>query len=177
VPADHCNNFRDTLDVRQGILYYKDAKNKWPTTNEGKYNYTCRDEPHEKLRPVVPWKVPRLNKGEKQDLDFPNSTIKLANWSLPAEPTRIPAGPNVNDWHMMEHTLWVNYSEPTVSNLDGPFGDNAAVYSIDQNTAHEKWNYMVIIGGESGNLGPPKGGQLIPAAHPVSRPKSIKKTN
>jgi hypothetical protein len=167
VPADHCNNFRDTLDVRQGILYYKDAKNKWPTTNEGKYNYTCRDEPHEKLRPVVPWKVPRLNKGEKQDLDFPNSTIKLANWSLPAEPTRIPAGPNVNDWHMMEHTLWVNYSEPTVSNLDGPFGDNAAVYSIDQNTAHEKWNYMVIIGGESGNLGPPKGGQLIPAAHPI----------
>ncbi|KAF7591618.1 hypothetical protein BBP40_001318 [Aspergillus hancockii] len=167
VPADHCNSFSDQLDVRQGILYYKDAKNKWPTTNEGKYNYTCRDEPHGKLRPVVPWKVPHLSKGEKQGFNVPNSTIMLANWSLPAEPHNIPSGPNVNNWNMMEHPLWVNYSQPTVKHLDGPFGDNAVVYPVDKDPPHGEWNYMVIIGGDIENVGPPKGGKLIPAAHPI----------
>ncbi|PKX97829.1 oxidoreductase tpcJ [Aspergillus novofumigatus IBT 16806] len=167
VPADHCNNFADRLDVRQGILCYKGYKCGWPTTSEGEYNYTCRDEPPEKLRPIIPWIVPSLRKGEKDDIDLPISTIMLANWSLPAEPPDIPSGPVVNNWHMMNHTLWVNYSEPTVNNLDGPFGDNAVVYPVDKNPLHNEWNYMVIIGGKEPNLGPPKGGRLIPAAHPI----------
>lgn len=174
VPAGRCNNFRDILDVRQGILYYEDAKNKWPMTNEGKYDYKCRDEPHENLRPIVPWKVPPLNRGEKQDFNVPNSTVLLANWSLPAEPPNTPAGPNVNNWHMMEHTLWVNYSQPTVSDVDYPFGDNAVVYRVDENPLHGEWNYMVIIGNDTENAGPPKGGKLVPAAHPVSMPVIVR---
>ncbi|KAF4176663.1 hypothetical protein CNMCM8694_005653 [Aspergillus lentulus] len=164
VPADHCNSFADRLDVRQGILCYKGYNCGWPTTSEGEYNYTCRDEPPEKLRPIIPWTVPSLEEG---GVDLPNATIMLANWSLPAEPPDIPSGPVVNNWHMMDHTLWVNYSEPTVSNLDSPFGDNAVVYTVDKNPPHKEWNYMVIVGGKDKNLGPPKGGRLIPAAHPI----------
>lgn len=172
VPADSCNNFAERLDVRQGILYYDGHKKKWPTTTEGKYVYACRDEPHDRLRPVVPWTVPRLTHGEKSELSVPNSTIKLAKWSLPAEPHRPNStGPEVNNWRMMENTLWVNYSYPTVNNTDGPFGDNAAVYPVEKTPLSRdrdgNWTYMVIIGNQT-NLGPPKGGKLVPAAHPVS---------
>jgi hypothetical protein len=163
--------------VRQGILYYENAKNTWPTTKEGKYDYKCRDEPPENLRPMVPWHIPPLNKGERQDLNVPNSTIMLANWSLPAEPHNIPAGPTVNNWHMMEHTLWVNYSQPTVSNVDYNFSEHAVVYQIGENFPHAEWNYMVIIGGDIENVGPPKGGKLVPAAHPVSIAQTLKGAN
>ncbi|EAW17296.1 multicopper oxidase [Aspergillus fischeri NRRL 181] len=171
VPADHCNNFGEQLDVRQGILYYQGHKNEWPTTTEGKYNYTCRDEPHERLRPVVPWNVPRLNKDEKLELGVPNSTIMLAKWFLPAEPHRPNlTGPEVNNWQMMRHPLWVDYSKPTVNNTDGPFGDNDAVYPVEKSPLHQQgngnWSYMVIIGNQT-NFGPPKGGKLVPAAHPL----------
>lgn len=166
VPADHCNNFRDTLDVRQAILYYEGHKNKWPQTNEGPYNYACRDEPFRRLQPVLNWKVPPLTDEDMKDFVIPNSTIMLANWSLPPSPKGSDV---VNNWNARKHPIWVNYAEPTVKDLDGPFGPNAVVYPVSVKTsAHENWNYMVIIGNQTTNPGPSKGGKLIPAAHPVS---------
>lgn len=166
VPADHCNNFRDTLDVRQGILYYEAHKSKWPQTNEGPYKYICRDEPFDKLQPILNWNITPLTEKDKQDFVIPNSTIMLANWSLPSPPKESDV---VNNWNAQEHPIWVNYTEPTVKNLDGSFGPNAVVYSVSaKDSAHKNWNYMVIIGNQKTNPGPSKGGRLIPAAHPVS---------
>jgi FtsP/CotA-like multicopper oxidase with cupredoxin domain len=179
VPADHCNNFADVLDVRRGILYYNGHKKQWPTTTEGKYNYTCRDEPPKDLKPVVPWVVPPLNQDDKKDFNdtWTNSSILLANWSLPAEPHSGLSGPYVNNWNILkEEPLWVNYSLPTVNNTDAQFGPNDAVYVVGKNPSHEKngtyWTYMVIIGNmtlenNETNIGPSKGGKLIPAAHPL----------
>ncbi|KAB8238972.1 multicopper oxidase [Aspergillus alliaceus] len=171
IPADHCSNFDASagkyLEVRQGILYYNE-KMGWPETTESeKVSYECRDEPYENLKPVLPWKVPKLSLDERGELSTPNSTIRLANWSLPAEPN-VPAGPLVNNWNMMDYPIWVAYSKPTVKHLDGPFDKHAVVYEVSDNeTSHEKWNYMVIIGNQTTDPGQGKNGRLVPAAHPI----------
>lgn len=61
IPAAGCSGFINggTPDERQGIIWYG-GSNLIPTTqrnNYSGYSLACRDEPYDKLVPIVPWTV------------------------------------------------------------------------------------------------------------------------
>ncbi|KAK1147796.1 hypothetical protein N8T08_000309 [Aspergillus melleus] len=167
-PADGCHNFETIPDARQGILWYGDEKEApIPTTSAHKYSAACRDE--QGWKPILPWTIPKLAEGERKELDIPNSTIKLSHWLMPKER---PDEHNVTvaNWKAMENTAWVDYRQPTVyeKNLDPPYAPNAVVYPVEPNPRHAGgWHYMVIIGANQNKPTDAKGGNLIPAAHPI----------
>ncbi|KAL4918819.1 multicopper oxidase [Aspergillus aurantiobrunneus] len=171
IPATHCSSFDASngtfLEVRQGILYYENHTKTWPETTElPKVNYDCRDEPFGRLEPVVPWTVPKLSTDEKGQYSTPNASVRLGEWLLPEEP-HASAGPEVNNWNIMDDPIWVRYGKPTVNNLEPPYPNNSVVYEVSADASHHNWNYMVIIGNQKTNPGSSKGGRLVPAAHPI----------
>jgi hypothetical protein len=175
IPATSCSSFDASngtfLEVRQGVLYYNGSKKAWPETTEGQnVNYACRDEPFGRLQPVVNWTIPKLSPDEKGQYSTPNASVRLGSWVLPAEPPYVSAGPGVNNWNIMDDPIWVEYGKPTVKHLKPPFDNNSVVYEVSADASHQNWNYMVIIGNQTTNPGPSKGGKLVPAAHPVSPP-------
>ncbi|KAG2420414.1 hypothetical protein HFD88_005215 [Aspergillus terreus] len=165
-PADGCHNFETFPDARQGILWYGNIPQSppIPTTVSWKINPLCRDEGG--WKPKVPWSIPELSLQQIKDLDSKNSSIALSKWLLPLE-NHLGRRIKVNNWNIMDDPVWVNYKGPTVKHLDRPYPVNAVIYNVDQKTAYNRWQYMIIVGGNQNNSAPVKGGRLIPAAHPL----------
>ena len=77
--AARCSGFARGVDPddRTGILHYEGvSKSVIPDTRRGTFNLTCSDEPYDKLKPVVPWKVGRPSNEQE-------------TWSEPAACRRI----------------------------------------------------------------------------------------
>lgn len=60
IPATACSSFElgGIPDERQGIVYYGEETQDYPTTPRGLYSIACRDENPANLVPVVNWTVP-----------------------------------------------------------------------------------------------------------------------
>ena len=67
IPATGCSSFElgGTPDERQGIVYYKEHSHVFPTTPRKDISLACRDEPYEKLVPILPWKVGKTKNAGK----------------------------------------------------------------------------------------------------------------
>ncbi len=75
IPSEGCHNFQDggIPNGREGIVYYKQGSTAYPLTAPGNYSHACRDEPFEKLRPVLAegWVVPKPGPLGKLQLLYP----------------------------------------------------------------------------------------------------------
>lgn len=60
IPATNCSNFElgGIPDERQGVVYYGEETQDYPTTARGPYSIACRDENPANLVPVFKWTVP-----------------------------------------------------------------------------------------------------------------------
>lgn len=165
IPATSCSNFLrgGTPDERQGILRYRNDSTAIPTTERGDFSIECRDEPYEKLVPYHPWNVSFI--GGDDDV------IQRKPFEIGLEVPEFPNGrPQPGDlffrWSMGKEPMWLNFSDPTVLNLDKKtFPDEKVV--IPKNYPAGSWVYLVITAVE-----PEKRGDVdrifVPAAHPVS---------
>ncbi|PYH43919.1 multicopper oxidase [Aspergillus saccharolyticus JOP 1030-1] len=185
-PADGCHNFETFPDDRQGILWYGSGsasgheeglsfKPPLPTTTAWSYNSTCSDMLE--LVPVVPWTVAPPDTSFTEVQYHPNQNDPLLEASITIDTFFLPAegedaAATVNVWQFLNDTVFVNYTEPTVNNLDPPYNPNAVIYLAQEPPAGSPpqtstWNYMVLIGGNLENPTPVSGGRLVPAAHPI----------
>lgn len=73
-PATGCSGFNPAFGVpseRQGIIYYGEHPQPLPTSQVNNYtNYSllCRDEPYEKLRPIVEWQIGNVSNHRKKNI-------------------------------------------------------------------------------------------------------------
>ena len=77
IPATGCAKFElgGIPDERQGIIYYGNDTGKFPTTARKDISLACRDEPWDKLRPILPWTVEKPEKFDGKS--WPNLDIKV----------------------------------------------------------------------------------------------------
>ena len=68
--ADGCSGFNRsrTLEEKMGILRYNDTDTEPPATDAHKYGKNCADEPYEKLKPMLPWKIGPPSNERKESL-------------------------------------------------------------------------------------------------------------
>ncbi|KAL8952388.1 MAG: hypothetical protein Q9222_001697 [Ikaeria aurantiellina] len=163
IPSPGCANFQPAgvPDERQGIVYYKKGSTAYPFTKNSTFDINCRDEPYDKLRPIVPWQVPA-----------PNNIHPVINDELfgvgGVNPVPGQGHPLPSDlffrWAIGPRNLYLNYSEPTIMNLDKKQW-NPDYVVIPKDYPEGSWVYMVIYGNTTDVQ--PMGRQLIPAAHPI----------
>lgn len=70
-PADGCSGFNPDFgapEPRQGIVYYGDSPQPLPTTQRVNYSLACRDEPYEKLVPIIPWTIGKASNPRKKSI-------------------------------------------------------------------------------------------------------------
>lgn len=73
-PAIGCSGFNPDFgapEERQGIIYYGNNPQPLPTTqrnNYTHYNLSCRDEPYEKLEPIIPWTIGKPSNASKKNI-------------------------------------------------------------------------------------------------------------
>jgi hypothetical protein len=162
IPATNCSKFAlgNTPDERQGILRYDSKSDVIPTTARGKFSLSCRDEPYDKLSPVFEWTVgcPANN--------VTNDTFDVG-LTGPSHEQPLLYG-LFRRWAIGSKPLWLDFSHPTILNLDTPPGkwsDNLVV--IPEDFDKDSWVYLLIIGNKPGPADPTR--TFVSAAHPVSR--------
>ncbi|KAK2855717.1 hypothetical protein FQN49_004913 [Arthroderma sp. PD_2] len=144
-PATGCAEFNDGrgTDDRTGAFYYDRDDGVAPSTDRGDFSLECRDEPLEKLKPMVEWTVPdpglNLPGG-----DFEKSVdVELNKWKRPGHSA---SDSLVSNWEFGPSPMWINYSEPIIKNLDKEhFPATWVVYPADDHLTN-KWVYLVITG-------------------------------
>ena len=68
--ADGCNGFNKSrpLEEKMGILRYNATDNNDPDTKANTFGTTCADEPYDKLKPMLPWKIGPPSNERKQSV-------------------------------------------------------------------------------------------------------------
>ncbi|KAL8709877.1 MAG: hypothetical protein Q9220_005493 [cf. Caloplaca sp. 1 TL-2023] len=163
IPAPGCANFQPAgvPDERQGIVYYKKGSTAYPFTQNGTYDVNCRDEPYVKLRPIIPWQVPapaNIQPAINDEL-FEVGGVN----PVPGQGHPLPSDLFFR-WAIGPRNLYLNYSEPTIMNLNNKQW-NPDYVVIPKDYPEGSWVYMVIYGNTSDVQ--PTGRQTIPAAHPI----------
>ncbi|KAL9582234.1 MAG: hypothetical protein Q9212_003409 [Teloschistes hypoglaucus] len=183
IPASGCSNFPigGIPDERQGILYYKKGSTEYPETNRGGFDIACRDEPFDKLVPVVPWQVPKpptLGQSnccrvtasptyKTTDLDRNQDLFEVGlDASAPGQGHPLP-NDEFRRWAIGPRPLYLNLSDPTILDLQDT-NYKADYVVIPQDVPEGGWIYMIIYGNATGT-GAPVGNRLLASvAHPVS---------
>lgn len=178
VPADGCKGFEvgNEPDERQGILRYNASSKGVPTSFRDNYSLACRDENYTRLEPVYQWNVDEV----KLDSKSPESTKETAlDKSNPfkmldteefhigkdGRPERPAPGDNFTWWSFGANPLWLNFSDPTILNLDNTTWDKDYVVVPEHNK--DGWVYLAITSPGTPQPGLP-GRSFFPVAHPVS---------
>lgn len=153
--ATGCGNVAQ-IDEETGIIRYDDRSSKLqitPTTIATDDREECKDEPAEKLRPVVPWNIRSVEN-------------RLKHYTFDAA-----VDDQVNHgafrWELADKPLYLNYSNPSILNVGN------TDYWADNSTApvhytNSSWNngyvYLMITANNALNL---PGKTRVPAAHPI----------
>ena len=165
IPAINCSNFLlgGTPDERQGILYYHNDTSAVPTGERGNFSIACRDEPYEKLVPWLPWNISFI--GGDDDV------IQRKPFEIGLEVPEFPNGrPKPSDlfyrWSMGREPMWLNFSDPTVLNLNNHDWPAQKVV-IPKDYPEGSWVYLIITSAPPAVL-EDKDRVFVAAAHPVS---------
>lgn len=163
IAADGCHKFMlgGTPDERQGILLYGNNTNTvTPTTGRRNFSLLCRDE--ENLKPWKKWFVNgtetiaekhKFNTGTQRQKGIPAATDNFAKWTIGPEP------------------MFLNFSDPTIRELNRPVESWAEDWAktrviIPETAPKDSWVYLAIISDEKERHVDTR--EMIPAAHPVS---------
>ncbi|OAL29975.1 hypothetical protein AYO22_01881 [Fonsecaea multimorphosa] len=158
IPAKNCSSLAPGAPVpdnRTGIVRYT-LSDELPSTQMGNFKPNCSDETYwRNITPIVPWEVSTSRKY----VDPLYLTIEemqgFPYWPCNQTVFRFDLVP--------KHPMWLNFSEPTLFNLDQNFSKKGWLAVVDtQDTPAEDWVQLTIISG------PKKGGApLLP--HPVPK--------
>ncbi|OQV10674.1 hypothetical protein CLAIMM_14640 isoform 2 [Cladophialophora immunda] len=155
-PAKGCDpGGTSKIDPRTGIVVYKDTE---PVDYPVTFDTTCRDEPYDKLVPILKWTVGRpsnIAANSQFDIGFDQIT---AGTEYPANLTR-------GRFNMYSDTMWLNFTNVTLSqNLSAPqaaFNSHSVV--VKENSQKDDWVYLLVSG-----TGIPRSGRTyLPIAHPI----------
>ncbi|ORY09854.1 multicopper oxidase-domain-containing protein [Clohesyomyces aquaticus] len=159
-PAKGCTPpglFPNEVDSRTGIVVYRKSTAE-PVDYPIKYPLTCRDEPYDKLVPIVRWDIgPPSNVAADSQFDVTlGSIIAGKKWPASVEKAR---------WSMYSDTMWLDFSNVTLAqNLTAPqqaYDSHSVV--VKQDSKEDQWVYLLISG-----TGVPRAGRnFVPAAHPI----------
>ncbi|KXJ90396.1 multicopper oxidase-domain-containing protein [Microdochium bolleyi] len=161
VAATDCKGFEDgnEPDERQGILRYNSSSTTVPTTFRPKYSVACRDEDYNNLKPIHKWSIDPVplfsdNQNAAEQFDIGKDYY----------PKRPAAGNNFTWWSFGDKPLWLNFSDPTILNLNNKtWNPDYVVIPEDRANA---WVYLVITA-----PGVPqtkfKDRSFFPVAHPM----------
>ncbi|KAI9719092.1 MAG: hypothetical protein M1812_003722 [Candelaria pacifica] len=160
IPAVNCASFElgGLPDERQGIVYYDPISKAYPTTPRTFTDLDCSDEPYDKLVPVLPWTIEEPRHGAPKDFFEVGRQIPYHGDGRPL--------PNdtFSRWAISDRPMWLNFSDPTILNLDKrEWNPELAVVSDDSPAG--SWIWMVITGNTT--MSPLSGKQFKPAAHPL----------
>ncbi|KAK3367446.1 multicopper oxidase-domain-containing protein [Lasiosphaeria ovina] len=167
IPADNCKGFEtgNEPDERQGILRYNASSDRVPTTFRENFSLACRDEDFGNLHPIHEWNVPEV------DSSLPGAP-RFHVGMTPDVTNRPEHGDNFNWWVMGDNPMWLNFSDPTILNLQNTTWNYDYVV-VTQNGTDETWVYLVITGPDK--LPPPgacpdnkcEARRFVPVAHPM----------
>ncbi|KAI1206116.1 multicopper oxidase-domain-containing protein [Annulohypoxylon truncatum] len=135
-----------------------------PNTFREDYSLACRDENYERLEPIYKWNIPEVNL-TALDAEQPPYDIGLQN-----EPDRPAPADNFLFWSFGKNPLWLNFSNPTILNLNNASFDPDYVIVYDNTTENDpnnpsRWVYMVITAPDTSQVDSKK--TFVPAAHPL----------
>lgn len=157
-PANGCtpSGFKN-INPRTGIVVYKD-KPAEPVDYPLNFDLTCRDEPYEKLVPVLNWTIgPPSNVAAESQFDIGRDNITAG--------TLWPATIQTPRWNMYSDTMWLNFSNITLAQdlkaKQSSYDTHSVV--VKQESAEDQWVYLLVSG-----TGIPRTGRgYIPIAHPI----------
>lgn len=182
IAASGCAGFEtgNTPDERQGVLRYNASSTSVPRSYRRNFSLKCRDEHYEDLNPIVPWKVePFEITCTLRPPICANPFIRTMPYSpchSTAKETQLDIGkvahknrPEENNnffwWALGDHPLWLNFSDPTLLNLDTNTWPNDYVV-LSKNGTAETWVYLVVTGPPKDQPGKPDR-SFFPVAHPM----------
>ncbi|KAL3293675.1 laccase 2 [Colletotrichum asianum] len=156
VPAHGCKGFEqgNEPDERQGILRYNASSTSVPTTFRTNYSLACRDEHYDDLKPILRWDI------QKVELDPPSMYYNIGKQNELERPALMN---NFSWWSFGKDPLWLNFSNPTILNLDNTTWDKD--YVVVTEDKKDAWVYLVITAPEKSPKGSPR--SFFPVAHPM----------
>ncbi|KAL1847322.1 hypothetical protein Plec18170_008670 [Paecilomyces lecythidis] len=99
-PVANCSGNGTIPDDRTGILRYSGVPNTNPTTSiQQGLTFACKDEPPEKLKPVVRWEVGTNPANNVIDSTYEVGTVFSRN---------------ATRWAIGEKSLWLDFADPTL---------------------------------------------------------------
>jgi hypothetical protein len=189
-PAPNCTAFDKSAlipDEHTGIVRYT-FNDKTPTTSRQTFELTCADETYYRnLTPIVPWQVSPSRHGEmntiKQTSYYSNADSRAeldpfylsfhgALKQYPYWPCNEPVG---RFELVSDHPMWLNFSGPTLLNLDQDFSQKPWLAEVSTGDVEEEaWIQLTIISGPKSLKRPlrphpvPKlPGIYVPGQHPI----------
>ncbi|MCJ1467290.1 hypothetical protein MMC07_005914 [Pseudocyphellaria aurata] len=166
IPATGCSGFPagGSPDERQGIIHYGNQPRILPTSQRNNYtswSLACRDEPYDKLVPIIPWTIGSAsNTHEGQFGDLFGVGLQRP------DPGQGKPQPNdsFNHWALGANPLYLNFSNPTILNLNNKtFNPDYVV--IPEDYPEGSWVYLLITADPFAASGPRR--LDIPASHPI----------
>lgn len=137
IPAVGCSGFPIGGDPneRQGIIYYGNDTKILPRSTRLAFPLACRDEPAEKLVPMLQWEVGSAsNVGENFEVGLQLYTLGQGH-PLPFD--------NFSHWAIGHKPLYLNFSDPTILHLDNKtFNPDYVV--IPEDYPDGAWIYFYI---------------------------------
>ena len=166
--AARCSGFARGVDPddRTGILHYEGvSKSVIPDTRRGTFNLTCSDEPYDKLKPVVPWKVGRPSNEQE------TSTFQVGLDTAPYDGPNPPPAGEFSHWVLGKQPLWLNFSNPTILDVNKQKQNWPPAYVVvPEPVNNNTWVYLLITA-TGFPFGSTPDRNFLPVNHPV-RPKT-----
>ena len=147
INAEGCGNISENVN-QTGIIRYNPESTALPTSTQANINLTCADPPLESLVPVVPWAVDNHPVNDVLDDTF--------EAFIDAIPTH-----NYSRWELTGTPLYLNFSDPTILNLDNTTFD--PFYAVIPENYTQGFVYLVLT---AQNLGFPNR-TLAENNHPI----------
>jgi hypothetical protein len=119
VPATGCNKFYDTgIDNKTAIVKYDNSSSTCPDVNAipNPQNASCTDIDVRNLHPIVPWYVDK----------HPQNNVTRDTFFARIESTaENPDNSSVSyaHWLLQEKPLWLNWTDPTILNVQAAIDD------------------------------------------------------
>lgn len=148
-PASGCNGFNaslpcggifsatcDPFSVTTGIIRYDSSSKADPTSKPWVFDTSCRDEPYDKLRPVVPWVIDRHPQNQITDNRF--AVVHQDNASSEATG-------GYAHWMLTPDFLWLDFNNPSILNIENDTYDkNPNFHIVDgKHQFRRPWGYSI----------------------------------
>ncbi|KAI5778350.1 multicopper oxidase-domain-containing protein [Geopyxis carbonaria] len=165
-PATGCNGLNKASGPvkeleKTGIVRYNPYSTALPNSDRNDFDEKCSDETYSSLKPILQWTV----KNDALQTDDIVAQFRNVSTIEPKGPYTVPNPDKSLRWQLHKQPLWLDFSKPTVLNLDNTGAPELAV--ITHNTpvsAESAWIELAI-------LGMPKkesdGHRGVAAAHPI----------